>query len=671
MQELHELENVPQGVPATIPTLGRVHLHFKLAYIIGDTKGHNDMCCHYNSMSTSLHRMSRDCNVPQRFADQASYPCQFVDSNNIFTTIRESMDDVSSRRNVQEARQRCQKLSQHLMLPTYHKFLFGGLKSGVFGGTPYELLHLYYSGIMKYQLNALYNLVDIPNNIAAWFKKRMSRPFTDSMPSRPSVPDPSKLKSIFKKVEFERRVRIVTRSARRQSDRNMPRSPFKNGVTDLTKLTGQEYPGLVLMTLCSMKGLLPPTHHTLERKFALLLFLSLSLLNWLTLPSYCEKDLQMLDKRISIFLQFYAEVVGPVRECQSKSGLRITKFHCLRHFPQYIRMYGNTYNFFGGFCEALLKDLVKKPSKNTCRRQDRLDLDLLNRDYERRLCDVAEKHLLEVGWLPPVEDNLSEEQEFGRHHIMPMSKKFIFSTPAFYASKVNGTWCTLDSTMKLIANEPRYPDLPEDQGNSRVTAAIEYVESLPSSDQLDTIAFCYSCRVPSSNPGHHDIFRCHPSYHSYPWSRRPWNDWAMVNWIRKVGQQDRQFVCGARILLWAYAYPSNVSPFEPHTTSVEHMLGVVQSLSSWNPRSDSTCDFFQFDTLEDHLRIVPVTTLESVAFVLPTVQDGTETMADSLDGGNAFYVIPPRASWGDIGWDNPMLNRVKRFLNIDLGENDS
>ena len=617
LEEVHQLENLPGGTPACLPMLGKVHLHFRLAFIIGDTKGHNDMCCHYNAMSTSLHRMSRDCNIPQCFADQPSYPCQPVHAREIYKTIKGSIDDITARNHVQDARARCRTISQHLMLPTYHKFSFGGMKSGVFGGTPYELLHLYYSGIMKYELSALYNTVDIPKNLLAWFKKRMSRPLIDSMSSRPSVPDASKLKVVFNKVEFERRIRIVTRSSRRQSDRNMPRSPFKNGVSDLTKLTGQEYPGLILMTLCCMKGMLPPDQEPLERKFSLLLFLSLSLLNWLTMPSYSEKDLTMLHNRITVFLQFYVETVGPIRECQSKSGLRITKLHCLKHFPDYIRQYGNTYNFFGGFCEALLKDMVKKPSKNTCRRQDRLDLDLLNRDHERRICDVAEKDLINTGWLPTPQGSQIPNQEVGRRHIMPTSERFIFSTPAFYVCRDGVSWRTFSANMKQLSQEAIYPDLPGNQGNQRVLRVIEHVESLNSEDPLDRIAFCYSCRVPSSNPSNHDILRCHPSYHSYPWSRRPWNDWAMVSWTRSVAQEDRRYSCAARILLWAYAFPSTSCPFDRQQTSVDRMFGVVQSLSSWTPRHDRTCPFFQFDTLEDELRVVQVDTVESVAYVLP------------------------------------------------------
>ena len=145
----------------------------------------------------------------------------------------------------------------------------------------------------------------------------------------------------------------------------------------------------------------------------------------------------------------------------------------------------------------------------------------------------------------------------------------------------------------------------------------------------------------------------------------------MVNWYRQVGQEERRYTCAAKILLWAYAYPSSTCPFEREQTVVEHMFGVVQSLSSWTLRKDLTCSFFQFDTLEDSLRVVQVDTLESVVYVLPTVKDGGDQMEESLDGGKTFYVIPPRSSWSSIGWDSPLLNQAKRFLGIDLPEDIS
>ena len=143
-------------------------------------------------------------------------------------------------------------------------------------------------------------------------------------------------------------------SIKLQSDRNMPRAPFKNGVTDQTRLTGQEYPGLSLITLIAMKGMLSHKglHPSLEAGFSSLIFMALCLECALTQESYTESDLSRLDQALTKFLTIYRSIIGPFRECFSRSGLRIPKFHGLLHSVFYIRRYGSPFNFFGGFCES-------------------------------------------------------------------------------------------------------------------------------------------------------------------------------------------------------------------------------------------------------------------------------------------------------------------------------
>ena len=150
----------------------------------------------------------------------------------------------------------------------------------------------------------------------------------------------------------------------------MPRVPFKNGVTDQTRLTGQEYPGLCLITLVAMKGMLHGYSKSLKGSFAKLIFMTLSVECALTLESYPAELLTRLDLLIPKYLDIYHTIIGPFGECYSHSSLRISKFHGLLHSSFYIRQYGNPFNYFGGFCESHLKSLVKRPTKSTSRRQD-------------------------------------------------------------------------------------------------------------------------------------------------------------------------------------------------------------------------------------------------------------------------------------------------------------
>ena len=50
-------------------------LHIRLGYVIGDTKGHDDMVCHYNMHSNVLPSMVRDCDMHQRVGDDPVKEC--------------------------------------------------------------------------------------------------------------------------------------------------------------------------------------------------------------------------------------------------------------------------------------------------------------------------------------------------------------------------------------------------------------------------------------------------------------------------------------------------------------------------------------------------------------------------------------------------------------------
>ena len=173
--------------------------------------------------------------------------------------------------------------------------------------------------------------------------------------------------------------------ARRQSDRQMPRMPFKNGVTDLTRLNGQEYPGLVFLTLVTIKPLLhestmhPEWHGSIIR----VLWMMLSLNEMMSLEAVTTSDLQLLDRRVEIFLQKFKGLFEIFALANSKVGLKKVKFHAPKHATRYIKRYGSSTNYFGGTLESCLKPTVKWPSELTSRRQDFLLKELAQRQQGR------------------------------------------------------------------------------------------------------------------------------------------------------------------------------------------------------------------------------------------------------------------------------------------------
>jgi hypothetical protein len=82
-----------------------------------------------------------------------------------------------------------------------------------------------------------------------------------------------------------------------QSDREVPHIPFWNGVTDLMSMNGQEYPGLIMLSLVSLKVLLHNNKLPFRKQeeIIILLFWHMLVLNdMMNLSDNTESTLQVL-----------------------------------------------------------------------------------------------------------------------------------------------------------------------------------------------------------------------------------------------------------------------------------------------------------------------------------------------------------------------------------------
>ena len=213
------------------------------------------------------------------------------------------------------------------------------------------------------------------DELKKWYKGYVAgrQTFAD----RPDVSGSKKDKTKFPLAEMERRIRVVQKCSRRQSDRDMPRTPFRNGVTALTKMSGQEYPGLCLLAAVCMKGILHrpkdsgseiAAKREIERNFVLVLWLGLSLEKVLSAEEVSETELVEIEGKLQKYRRVLRTSVGILRETLSKTGMRVSKNEGLKHFVRQIRKFGSTLNSFGGFLEEFLKEVIKKPTKTTSRK---------------------------------------------------------------------------------------------------------------------------------------------------------------------------------------------------------------------------------------------------------------------------------------------------------------
>ena len=78
------------GVSMNVHGKGVVQLHFEFCLIIGDTVGHDALCCHTQAYSKRVPRPVRSCNVNWEDLDNLTVVCEFVSSDEIragFSTI--------------------------------------------------------------------------------------------------------------------------------------------------------------------------------------------------------------------------------------------------------------------------------------------------------------------------------------------------------------------------------------------------------------------------------------------------------------------------------------------------------------------------------------------------------------------------------------------------------
>ena len=143
--------------------------------------------------------------------------------------------------------------------------------------------------------------------------------------------------AVFSKLYFEQSARYINSHLERQSDRDIPKLSYRSGITALSKMSGQEIPGLCLLTIFSMGGMMGSENMHLEKDFTLLLWLCISINDTLFIPQYTSTCIDILEERVKRFMSVTKIMIGPQREMISQIGLRMAKFHGMKHYPHLIR----------------------------------------------------------------------------------------------------------------------------------------------------------------------------------------------------------------------------------------------------------------------------------------------------------------------------------------------
>jgi hypothetical protein len=170
-------------------------------------------------------------------------------------------------------------------------------------------MHAWLLGLMEYMLEGVFSHCVPPRKVSLWCENRYNFNIRGRMTERPTEHKLTESMVKIDQAEFKRRINISKEIATRQIDRNILKSSFNNGVTSLTRLSGQEYPDLVMLTMVVLDKMLPSINNpdvSIEKGYSRVLCLTLFLKVFLKKPKKTESEVQLLKK-----IMTYSNCTGP------------------------------------------------------------------------------------------------------------------------------------------------------------------------------------------------------------------------------------------------------------------------------------------------------------------------------------------------------------------------
>ena len=328
------------------------NLKFFVLVVLGDTEAHDKLCAHYNCRMLSVKCICRHCPIPSDLLDDpfSNYPLTL--QSDIDKLVEDG--DISSLKN----------LSQYNFQSVWKSLgiTFGGNDRGIHGVTPSEPLHMIDLGILKYLVVVFFASIGSQD---------------------------SKLHSLV-----DTWAKRVGKHLQHQSDRNLPRTYFPNGISGGTKLNGHEYVGvvLVLAILLRMDG---PRKTILKYQdsmsgkkldqWANLFELCVCWRKWLQKESI-PKEEAVRSKKAHMKL---VEIIIKYAERQEGNEWKIIKLHMILHIHTNLIDFAVPLNIDTSVPESNHKYNVKKPASHTQKRASVLEIQAATRYYENLVMEFS------------------------------------------------------------------------------------------------------------------------------------------------------------------------------------------------------------------------------------------------------------------------------------------
>jgi hypothetical protein len=189
-------------------------LKIPVAFLLGDAKSQDAATGRYGGHNTN--RMCRACKVTYQESNDPYHICEWVESKEfteLVDTILSNDPDITPKQK-KSATEALHKMSQHVVRSAFENLDFAGMPYGLFGCTPHDLMHAFLEGVLKYCIKV----------------------FIDPMPP-------------IQKTKIDMLVDEIFGKHRSSEKRNMLRTNFTKGMTNLTMVTADEQAGIALTIL--------------------------------------------------------------------------------------------------------------------------------------------------------------------------------------------------------------------------------------------------------------------------------------------------------------------------------------------------------------------------------------------------------------------------------------
>ena len=353
MSELERICN--QGGIRTRVNGRKGTLKFWIHFVIGDTKGHNDLCGSVNSSKANI--CMRDCLCPRHTLSKIPQKC-----------TAKTLEMVRKGKSEQEEGT-LEDIGQRNLDNVFDHLPMGHPTRGIHACTLYEGLHVFGQGLHGYLAEAT------------------------GMFMHASKTNKEHKGSKIKRNEFDKLFRVMSRKLERQSERDFPRRSGRSSFTDNSRLTATEKRGnalclLVLLHTSEAWWLLTPF---LEQRGISLITLRTALLgviayeSWLLQPNPAHEVLQA-KTIINIVMKALRDSF--VRG-ESSDGWDIPKFHASVRMHEQVISDGPGEGYDSRHGENFHKDVAKGTAKKTQLRQSNMHMQMGDRLFEDITANVA------------------------------------------------------------------------------------------------------------------------------------------------------------------------------------------------------------------------------------------------------------------------------------------